>query len=122
MGFLPQVNATVVSITRGGQSEDYDRPEVNSAPIWQGTEDAYVQNKFVSTFNGNELVRVEQVTLFLSEDFPETIEPGDIITYTAGDSLSPVTSAGRAQNSVDPAYLPQLSDYYKVALEAVNVP
>lgn len=123
MGMLPQSNATLLSLSRGGFTEDYDRPAGNVAPAWQGQEDAYVQRQIVSSFDSaGELKRVMRVTLFLSGDFPVPLQSGDTLVYTAGDPDDAVTLAGRVQNSVDPAFLPDLDDYFKVALEEVNAP
>lgn len=120
---LPQSNANLVSITRGGYTEDYDRTSGASAPVWQGNIDAYVQRKFVSTFNdAGELKRVMQVTLYVSQDIPVILEPGDVVTYSVGNPDAPSTLAGIVQTGTDPAYMAQLPDYYKFALEETNVP
>lgn len=120
---LPQVNAQLLSISRGGFSEDYDRPSQTSPYVWQGNLDAYIQQRIKSAFNSSgTLVRVLEITLFISSDLPVTVEPGDILVYQAGSADNLSTLAGVAQSFIDPAYLPMLEDYYKVALEPANVP
>lgn len=127
MTVLPQSNARLISVGResgpGSFTEDYDRDATAETLVWQGNWDAYVQRKIVSGFNDNgELRRMLQVTLFISMDLPIQLEPGDVLTYQAGDPSAYQTFAGRIQNFTDPAYLPTLPDYYKCALEEVNVP
>lgn len=120
---LPQSNASLLSVTRGEDTEDYDRPQGTVAPIWQGDIDAYVQRKIVSTFGAQgELRRLLQVTLIISGDLPILLEPGDIVTYSVGNPDAPTTLAGKIQTGTDPAYMAQLPDYYKIALEDTNVP
>jgi hypothetical protein len=120
---LPQSNASLLAVYRGGFSEDYDRPAGSTTPIWQGNIDAYSQRRIVSNFNASgELQRVLEVTLIISGDLPITLEPGDTLTYAVGNPDAPTTLAGRIQTFTNPAYLAQVPDYYKCALEETNVP
>lgn len=123
MGLLPQSNARLLTITRGGTTEDYDSPAGSPITVWRGNWDAYVQQKIRSNFNDQgRLDRVLEVTLIIPADLPVQVEPGDIVTYVAGNADSPTTLAGRVQAFADPSFLPTLSDYYTIALEEVNVP
>ena len=123
MTLLPQSNARLISVSRGGLTEDYDRPAGSNSPVWQGNMDAYVQQDIVSNFGDRgELNRVLKVTLFISGDIPITVRAGDTVVYEAGNPNNPVTLAGRVQTVGTPAFLAMLPDYYKCALEEIEVP
>lgn len=122
---LPQTNATLTSITRtkAGYTEDYDRDAGGSSSVWSGSVDAYVQRKVTSTFdNGGNLRRVVAVTMFVSEDLPLEVEPGDVVLYFVGDTNEPTAMAGIVQNLTDPAYMATVPDYWKIPLQDTNVP
>lgn len=120
---IPQTNAQLISVSRGGFTEDYDRGAGSNTPVWQGSMDCYIQRKVVSNFNDRgSLDRMLEVTLYVPGDLPVKLEPGDTVVYEAGNPNNPDTLAGRIKTFSDPAYLAMLPDYYKCALEEINVP
>lgn len=121
---IPQANATLVSVSRGGYTEDYDRPAGGATPAWQGNVEAYVQRQIMSGFNQDgELNRVLRTTLILdlsSTQLVGGLQAGDTVTCIVGNADNPSTLIGRVQNVVDPAYLPMIQDYFKCSLEEIQ--
>ena len=121
---IPQTNGNLLSVTRGGYTEDYDRPAGTADPVWSGNLEIYVKQRILSSLGAQqgELNRVEEVTLFIPGDLPVTLQGGDTVVYQAGNPDNPITFTGNVRDSIDPAFMAMLPDYYKVALEDVNAP
>lgn len=117
---LPQVNATLTAVSRGGYTEDYSRPADDPEPrVWQGTVDAYVQRKVRSGMNDQGgLQRALDVTIIIDDSIPVVPQAGDVLTYIF--SSTQATRTGVVQNIGDPAELPAIADYYKCYLEEVG--
>lgn len=76
---LPQRNAKIVAVTRGGRSEDYDVEEGAGPAVWEGEADAYFGRRKASVTEGQTLN-----IAFVSY----VIVPGDLVPFQAGDVLT----------------------------------
>lgn len=91
---LPQRNATLTKVARGGTSEDYDAPEGADPTAWEGSSDCYVGERRATLTEGRVLNR-ERVVYAL---VPGTLDVrvGDTITYRRDDAGEPESRDVRA--------------------------
>lgn len=77
---LPQSNATLTKVARGGTSEDYDAPAGADAAAWEGVTACYIGERRATMTEGQVLNR-ERIEYAI---VPGTIEvrTGDTITFT----------------------------------------
>lgn len=121
---LPQSNATLVSVGRVSQTENYTEPAGNPQSVWQGEIDAYVKRKIVSALNeAGELNRRQAIDIIIPSDLePEvSIGAGDTIRFKQWDPVATEFKfyQARAQTFETPMDLPSLPNYIKVSLEQV---
>lgn len=81
--YLPQANATLLSINGGGASEDYDAVEGADAVKWQGSADAYVKETITGRIEGGVLNKVKDTRLVIPGDLepPVKLATGNTVTY-----------------------------------------
>lgn len=77
---LPQTNARLTAIKRGGTSEDYDAAGGNDTSVWTGDVDAYY-GKRRATFS--------EASVLNKATIQYVIVPGDLgIDFAIGDTLT----------------------------------
>lgn len=76
---IPQTNATLTSIERGGTSEDYDTPTGADSNVWQGISRCYVGVRSATLTEGNVLNRTK-ITYALIDGELGPFSPGDTLT------------------------------------------
>lgn len=115
---IPQVNSELRSIAGGGFTEDYDQAGGADNLRWSGVSGAFVQEKIRSAFNAsNQLVRVQETTLYVDGDLPLTspIQAGDVVTYFFRNMLFTATV-----QTLESPRLPGTDSYTALALEDAN--
>lgn len=83
---LPQKNAELAAVGRGGASEDYDTAPGGAPAVWNGKVDAYVGERRATMVESQGL-NVDTISF--------AIVPGDLgVNFEAGDVLTLFNAAG----------------------------
>lgn len=90
MSYIPQANATLTQLIPQGSAEDYDQPEADGTPLWEGEQECFVSQKQQTVYaaEAGEMRYISTVTLYVSLDWagPLPITVGQYLTFTTGGS------------------------------------
>lgn len=82
---LPQTNARLVAVARGGSSEDYDAPEGADGAVWNGDADAYFGRRRATLTEGNALNQTQVSYVIVPGDLGFDFKTGDTLTLKRED-------------------------------------
>lgn len=82
---LPQRNAALTSVARGGTSEDYDASEGADGSVWSGHADAYFGRRRATLTEGNALNRTQVEYVIVPGDLGIDFQTGDTLTLERGN-------------------------------------
>lgn len=77
---IPQANATLTEVERGGTSEDYDAPSGADSNVWQGISRCYVGVRSATVTEGNVLNRTKVTYALIDGALGIAFETGDSLT------------------------------------------
>lgn len=78
---LAQKNAKLISVGRGGASEDYDTPSGGgSSAVWTGSVDAYFGRRRASAAEGSVLNQTSVAFVVVPGDLEVDFATGDVVT------------------------------------------
>jgi hypothetical protein len=82
---LPQRNARLIAVARGGTSEDYDAAEGGDAAVWTGNADAYFGRRRATLTEGNALNRTQVSYVVVPGDLGVEFRTDDTLTLERDD-------------------------------------
>lgn len=84
---LPQRNAQLLSVARGGTSEDFDAPAGADASVWAGRRDVYFGRRRATLTEGNALNQTQISYVIVPGDLGVQFKTGDTLTLKQGADI-----------------------------------